>query len=846
MNRFLPFAAVLGLAAAAGAQQLTPPQPVEMPPAVAPEGENREATVVLLVTVGADGSVRDVSVASSGGPALDGAAIAAVLRWKFKPALRDGQPFEARVRIPFRFEAAPAPGGAQAPIPGAALPQPVPPPPAPPASQAPTPAGNVPEAPPPAPPGERAEEVNVRGAQRRVEHGASDFVIDVGQLAVVPRRNAESLLELAPGIFLANEGGECHAEQVFLRGFNAEQGQAIEFTVNGVPINEVDNPDSHGYADTHFLIPELIKALQVTEGPFDPRQGDFARAGSARYELGVTDRGLRLSATAGSYDTRRFLALWAPKGEREGTFAAAQFSDTAGYGVNRAGSNASAMAQYEGELGQRGLFRVLASTYAGHCKAAGVVRKDMVDAGTIDFYGTLDPSQGADASRHILSFELESPLESGVLSGQAFFSVRTLRIVENFTGFLLDNQEIGQSLHPQRGDAVEKDYTAFTAGARGSYRLRFRLLDREQALELGSYARYDHTRPLIQRLRFGTQDPYLNDLDLETDVLNIAGYVDADLRPLPFLTLRGGVRDEFFQYNVLDNCFTRGNFKAGQPLDVSCPPYDRSGPRSPSRRVTATGDLLAPRATALIALPLGLTLTASYGVGAVSLDPASIAQDENAPFVKLRALEAGLLARGRLSGFDWTARAVGYQTKADRDQILDPNLGRTTTTSATTRTGVVLAVRATSRWLDEAASFTTVHPVFDDTGTLVPYTPLVVGRSDTALSGPIPGIEFGDSPLRGTLGLGIGYIGKRSLPFGQFSDPTLQIDASASARWRWLKVGVQVTNLTNRQFPLSQFFYASDFHSRPYPTLAPAAHFTAAPPRIVLFTLEILLGREAD
>ena len=56
-----------------------------------------------------------------------------------------------------------------------------------------------------------------------------------------------------------------------------------------------------------------------------------------------------------------------------------------------------------------------------------------------------------------------------------------------------------------------------------------------------------------------------------------------------FLTLRGGLRQEFYEYNILDNCFTRGNFKLGQPLDVNCPPYDRAGPRLPSRRVTALG-----------------------------------------------------------------------------------------------------------------------------------------------------------------------------------------------------------------------------------------------------------------
>ena len=271
------FACLLALASPAGAQEITPPQPVETPPAAAAEGTTDTGTVVLLVTVGADGLVRDVSVAQTAGPALDAAAVAAVMRWKFRPALRDGQPFEARVRIPFRFEAAPArvpsaPGTGAATLPGVPPPQPGPPQPAPSpppvpspsTSSQPTPAPSGPAVAPPVPPvqqsgqGEKIEEVTVRGYQRKVEYGASDFVIDVGQLAIIPRKNAENLLELAPGIFIANEGGECHAEQVFLRGFNAEQGQAIEFTVNGIPINEVDNPDSHGYADTHFIIPELI------------------------------------------------------------------------------------------------------------------------------------------------------------------------------------------------------------------------------------------------------------------------------------------------------------------------------------------------------------------------------------------------------------------------------------------------------------------------------------------------------------------------------------------------------------------------------------------------------------
>jgi len=856
------------------AQELLPPQPIETPPATAPEDLQQPAEVILLVTIGVDGAAHGVDVAKSAGPALDGAAIAAVVRWKFRPAMRDGAPFEARVRIPFRFapaasagstsadggstSAASAPASAADAGPGEAvavdarladaggvIAATAPSADAGPIVATPTisagPSGDAPAEPLDAGP---VEEVNVRGHQRKVEHGGSDFVIDVGQLAIVPHKKAEDLLQLAPGIFLANEGGEGHAEQVFLRGFDAAEGQAIEFTVNGVPINEVDNPDSHGYADTHFIIPELIKDLQVTEGPFDPSQGDFAVAGSAKYELGVKERGLRFSAAGGSFGTERLLALWAPPGEREGTFAAAQFSNSNGYGTNRASMSASAMAGYEGELGQRGLYRVMLSTYTTHYEAAGVVRLDDVEAGRIGFYGSEDPSQGGDALRHTLSFELESPLGDSVAKFQTFLTWRTLRIVEDFTGFLLDDQEIGQAPHPQRGDAVEKTYSALTAGGRASDRLRFKLFDLEQSIELGLYARYDHTTPMIQRLRFGTQIPYALDEDLETDVANIAGYLDVDLRPLRFLTLRGGVRQEFFAYNILDNCATLGQYKNTEPLDIDCPLYDRGGPRLPTQRTTASGQTLAPKATALVALPANLTLTGSYGIGARSLDPTSLEQNENAPFVTLHAAEVGLLTKGRLGGFDWTARAVAFQTKESADQVFDPDLGRLAPSSATTRIGALVAGRATSRWLDESISFTAVKPTFDDDGTLVPYTPLQIGRSDTAVFGVLPFKPLWGHPLRGELGLGLGYVGKRSLPFSQFSAPTLQADASASIRWSLVKLGISCTNLGNQQIPLSEFFYASDFHSRAYPTLAPTEHITAAAPRTFLFTIEIDLQRE--
>jgi protein TonB len=59
-----------------------------------------EGTVVLEITVGADGSVRDAQVIqSSGNGELDRvAAVCAKAKWRYKPAMKDGVPVEAHIQ----------------------------------------------------------------------------------------------------------------------------------------------------------------------------------------------------------------------------------------------------------------------------------------------------------------------------------------------------------------------------------------------------------------------------------------------------------------------------------------------------------------------------------------------------------------------------------------------------------------------------------------------------------------------------------------------------------------------------------------------------------------------------
>jgi protein TonB len=83
-----------------------PPVPTKTPPPTYPgalKGVN--GMVALAVIIDEKGSVIDATVTKSSDPAFEDPSIAAVKRWKFKPAEKDGQAVKAKVTIPVRFAA---------------------------------------------------------------------------------------------------------------------------------------------------------------------------------------------------------------------------------------------------------------------------------------------------------------------------------------------------------------------------------------------------------------------------------------------------------------------------------------------------------------------------------------------------------------------------------------------------------------------------------------------------------------------------------------------------------------------------------------------------------------------
>lgn len=86
----------------------SPPQPVSKSQPTFPQSLLRKGVggrVVCAVVVGPDGRVNSATIKqSSGNGGLDDAALKAVRKWKFKPAVRGGKTIQATALVPFNFE----------------------------------------------------------------------------------------------------------------------------------------------------------------------------------------------------------------------------------------------------------------------------------------------------------------------------------------------------------------------------------------------------------------------------------------------------------------------------------------------------------------------------------------------------------------------------------------------------------------------------------------------------------------------------------------------------------------------------------------------------------------------
>ncbi len=137
---------------------------------------------------------------------------------------------------------------------------------------------------------------------------ASAETVTGEQVNARPFSRVGEALEIVPGLIVTQHSGEGKANQYFLRGFNLDHGTDLAITVDGMPVNMPTHGHGQGYADINFMIPELIRSVDIRKGPYFADLGDFSSAGAVG--INYVDRLSRNIAqvTSGSFGYQRALA----------------------------------------------------------------------------------------------------------------------------------------------------------------------------------------------------------------------------------------------------------------------------------------------------------------------------------------------------------------------------------------------------------------------------------------------------------------------------------------------------------------------------------------------------------
>jgi hypothetical protein len=391
---------------------------------------------------------------------------------------------------------------------------------------------------------------------------ASSVHLDRKDLQYRSRTQVSDILRQVPGLMVSQHAGGGKSDQYFIRGFDADHGTDIAIYADGVPVNMPSHGHGQGYADTHFLIPETIEAVDVHKGPYSARFGDFYTAGAM--ELTTLDNidgptvwisgGVPLAGPkALEQYNRRIVGMASPELRDNATdrsLIAFQIGDTDGPFDNAQHfRQGNALVKWKGQVG-KGDLKLETSWYAAKWNASGQVPESAVTSGLIDAFGSLDPSEGGDTSRTSaqLGYSVRDD-HGGTWRASAFILEYRLRLYSDFTLFARD---------PVHGDEIEQNDARTTWGLDVAYDKRFDLYGMDTLVTVGSQIRNDNVETALwhddKRVRLADcfelgANPCNHDLDRIRD---ISGYVEANIHVVPHVHVLPGLRYDTFVWDVDD------------------------------------------------------------------------------------------------------------------------------------------------------------------------------------------------------------------------------------------------------------------------------------------------------
>lgn len=639
-------------------------------------------------------------------------------------------------------------------------------------------------------------EINLPDVQ--ISSQASDNLQTISSLDIQTRpvNTSQDILRIVPGLVIAQHAGGGKAEQIFLRGFDIDHGTDIRVTADGMPVNMVSHAHGQGYADLHFLIPELVRGVDFAKGNYDATAGDFATAGHVNFNTpNALDKSM-VKLEAGQFDTYRGVAALdllgeAAKSRNQNAWVASEYSFSNSYFDNPQNfTRFNLMGKYSGLIGENQSITASFSTFRSSWDHSGQIPLRAIADGSITRFGAIDPTEGGETSRTNLNLVFMKNLgDKTFIKNQIYFVKYDFELYSNFTFFLQDSIN---------GDQIRQKESRNIIGYNGSWNKETKISGKRLSTEAGFQLRFDDiTDDELSRTK--NRKETTANLSLgDVQEANAGFYLNNTLELNHHWKVNLGLRyDQFyFSYiNDLDSAFLRQAVMKGT---------------------------LSPKLNIYYDLTKSLRFYANSGIGFHSNDArVVVAQQGNEILPKAYGVEAGILVKPvpslLINASIWRMDLEQEFVYVGDEAVVEPS-------GKTQRQGVDFSARwQLARWLYADVDLNLTKPRAKGEPKGADYIPLAPTKTSIGgLTAQAKNGFYGSLRYR--------YIGDR--PANEDNSTVAQgqfvMDALFGLKKQRYEIGFSIQNLLNSEFNEAQF----DTTSRLQGELAPVTelHFTPGTP----------------
>jgi outer membrane receptor protein involved in Fe transport len=384
---------------------------------------------------------------------------------------------------------------------------------------------------------------------------ATEATIDSAQLQSRPLTRPAELLEVVPGLIVAQHSGEGKANQYFLRGFNLDHGTDFATFVDDMPVNLRTHAHGQGYSDLNFMIPELVDSIQYRKGPYYAQYGDFSAAGAADIRYKEAFEAPLIEVTGGEYGYARLVAAASHAAFGGQLLYGVEGLHYDGPFVNDGNFNKGSGVLRYSHHGDGGDYRLELMAYQAHWDATDQIPQRAVDEGLVTEYGCIDCTDAGSTYRYSLSGGFDHRLGDGTLSASAFAIRYHLNLYSDFTYYLnADNIDslADKSFEPDKTrptDQFEQLDTRNLYGGQLKYSFATPLAGLPFANEIGLQTRLDHIEP-VGLYDTQARNRFYTVLQDRVDEWSGAAYAQSAVRVTPWARAIFGLRYDQYRFRV--------------------------------------------------------------------------------------------------------------------------------------------------------------------------------------------------------------------------------------------------------------------------------------------------------